>query len=108
MPKAKAAILWTGGNKHDDNNRWKDAVKGWEIQGFEDTAEQWSQPRPLTTNLWTAWVNNYRAIIIALAIVHLLFLHETGSNNPSGLISDVLKDVLSYSSLIIAYGLSFW
>nr|NP_861514.1 cytochrome b [Elephantulus sp. VB001]YP_010947188.1 cytochrome b [Elephantulus myurus]WGO62115.1 cytochrome b [Elephantulus myurus]BAC78437.1 cytochrome b [Elephantulus sp. VB001] len=27
-------------------------------------------------------------IIAALAMVHLLFLHETGSNNPTGLISD--------------------
>nr|YP_009652259.1 cytochrome b [Pantherina griselda]QDA22111.1 cytochrome b [Pantherina griselda] len=30
-------------------------------------------------------------IIAALAGVHLLFLHETGSNNPSGLISDADK-----------------
>nr|AHD26622.1 cytochrome b [Napaeozapus insignis frutectanus] len=30
-------------------------------------------------------------IIAALAIVHLLFLHETGSNNPTGLISDADK-----------------
>nr|WRI60431.1 cytochrome b [Hylomys peguensis] len=27
-------------------------------------------------------------IILALAVIHLLFLHETGSNNPSGLNSD--------------------
>ena len=30
-------------------------------------------------------------IIAALAIVHLLFLHETGSNNPTGLNSDADK-----------------
>nr|QCT05406.1 cytochrome b [Eliurus majori]QCT05407.1 cytochrome b [Eliurus majori] len=30
-------------------------------------------------------------IIVALAMVHLLFLHETGSNNPSGLNSDADK-----------------
>nr|AEM06990.1 cytochrome b [Neodon linzhiensis] len=30
-------------------------------------------------------------IIIALALVHLLFLHETGSNNPTGLNSDADK-----------------
>nr|YP_010758109.1 cytochrome b [Petrosaltator rozeti]WEW63406.1 cytochrome b [Petrosaltator rozeti] len=30
-------------------------------------------------------------IIAALAMVHLLFLHETGSNNPTGLISDADK-----------------
>lgn len=57
MPKAEAAILWTGGNKHDDN-RWEDAVKDWENQGLEDTAEQWSQPRPLIAELWTTGVNN--------------------------------------------------
>nr|AHD26379.1 cytochrome b [Zapus princeps utahensis] len=30
-------------------------------------------------------------IIAAMAIVHLLFLHETGSNNPMGLVSDADK-----------------
>nr|QCT05517.1 cytochrome b [Eliurus tanala]QCT05518.1 cytochrome b [Eliurus tanala]QDJ00085.1 cytochrome b [Eliurus tanala]QDJ00086.1 cytochrome b [Eliurus tanala] len=30
-------------------------------------------------------------IIVALVVVHLLFLHETGSNNPSGLNSDADK-----------------
>nr|YP_009355768.1 cytochrome b [Indopacetus pacificus]ARC95482.1 cytochrome b [Indopacetus pacificus] len=30
-------------------------------------------------------------IILALAIVHLLFLHETGSNNPTGIPSDMDK-----------------
>lgn len=50
-------------------------------------------------------------IIAALAIVHLLFLHETGSNNPTGLNSDAdkipfhpyytIKDLLGIFILII-------
>lgn len=46
-------------------------------------------------------------IIIAVAILHLLFLHQTGSNNPTGLQSDrdrvpfhiyySIKDILGYS-----------
>nr|AGC92038.1 cytochrome b [Ictidomys parvidens] len=51
-------------------------------------------------------------IIAALVMVHLLFLHETGSNNPSGLISDsdkipfhpyyTIKDILGILLLILA------
>nr|BAM38037.1 cytochrome b [Sorex minutissimus]BAM38045.1 cytochrome b [Sorex minutissimus]BAM38046.1 cytochrome b [Sorex minutissimus]BAM38047.1 cytochrome b [Sorex minutissimus] len=51
-------------------------------------------------------------IIAALAGVHLLFLHETGSNNPSGLSSDAdkipfhpyytIKDILGVLLLILA------
>nr|Q9T3S9.1 RecName: Full=Cytochrome b; AltName: Full=Complex III subunit 3; AltName: Full=Complex III subunit III; AltName: Full=Cytochrome b-c1 complex subunit 3; AltName: Full=Ubiquinol-cytochrome-c reductase complex cytochrome b subunit [Brachyuromys betsileoensis]AAF15133.1 cytochrome b [Brachyuromys betsileoensis]AAF15134.1 cytochrome b [Brachyuromys betsileoensis] len=51
-------------------------------------------------------------IIAALAMVHLLFLHETGSNNPSGLNSDsdkipfhpyyTMKDLLGVILLILA------
>nr|AAF15199.1 cytochrome b [Monticolomys koopmani] len=50
-------------------------------------------------------------IIAALAMVHLLFLHETGSNNPSGLNSDAdkipfhpyytIKDILGIMMLIL-------
>nr|ACC62041.1 cytochrome b [Macrotarsomys bastardi]ACC62044.1 cytochrome b [Macrotarsomys bastardi] len=50
-------------------------------------------------------------IIAALAMVHLLFLHETGSNNPSGLNSDAdkipfhpyytIKDILGVLLLIL-------
>nr|AAF15197.1 cytochrome b [Monticolomys koopmani] len=50
-------------------------------------------------------------IIAALAMVHLLFLHETGSNNPSGLNSDAdkipfhpyytIKDILGIIMLIL-------
>nr|YP_009178449.1 cytochrome b [Prionailurus planiceps]AKE36233.1 cytochrome b [Prionailurus planiceps]AMK38123.1 cytochrome b [Prionailurus planiceps]AUT81083.1 cytochrome b [Prionailurus planiceps] len=50
-------------------------------------------------------------IISALAAVHLLFLHETGSNNPSGIMSDsdkipfhpyyTIKDVLGLLMLIL-------
>nr|Q9B9F9.2 RecName: Full=Cytochrome b; AltName: Full=Complex III subunit 3; AltName: Full=Complex III subunit III; AltName: Full=Cytochrome b-c1 complex subunit 3; AltName: Full=Ubiquinol-cytochrome-c reductase complex cytochrome b subunit [Arctogalidia trivirgata]AAG60331.2 cytochrome b [Arctogalidia trivirgata] len=50
-------------------------------------------------------------IISALAVVHLLFLHETGSNNPSGLTSDsdkipfhpyyMIKDILGILLLIL-------
>nr|AAG00191.1 cytochrome b [Ochotona pallasi helanshanensis] len=49
-------------------------------------------------------------IIAALAMVHLLFLHETGSNNPTGIISDAdkipfhpyhtIKDALGFLLLI--------
>ena len=51
-------------------------------------------------------------IIAALAIVHLLFLHETGSNNPTGISSDTdkipfhpyytIKDILGALLLILA------
>ena len=51
-------------------------------------------------------------IIAALAIVHLLFLHETGSNNPTGILSDadkipyhpyyIIKDILGAILLILA------
>nr|AFQ23617.1 cytochrome b [Balaena mysticetus] len=51
-------------------------------------------------------------IILALAIVHLLFLHETGSNNPTGIPSDMdkipfhpyytIKDILGALLLILA------
>nr|AGC92031.1 cytochrome b [Xerospermophilus tereticaudus] len=51
-------------------------------------------------------------IIAALVMVHLLFLHETGSNNPSGLVSDsdkipfhpyyTIKDALGILFLITA------
>nr|UZH93637.1 cytochrome b [Peromyscus mekisturus] len=51
-------------------------------------------------------------IIAALAVVHLLFLHETGSNNPSGLNSDAdkipfhpyytIKDILGALLLLMA------
>ena len=50
-------------------------------------------------------------IIAALAIVHLLFLHETGSNNPSGITSDsdkspfhpyyTIKDILGALLLLL-------
>nr|ASK86007.1 cytochrome b [Spilogale pygmaea]UEK25414.1 cytochrome b [Spilogale pygmaea] len=50
-------------------------------------------------------------IISALAVVHLLFLHETGSNNPSGMVSDsdkipfhpyhTIKDILGALLLIL-------
>lgn len=52
-------------------------------------------------------------IIIALAIIHLLFLHETGSNNPSGLNSDndkipfhpyyIYKDILGGVLLLLLF-----
>nr|ALT56323.1 cytochrome b [Bubalus bubalis] len=51
-------------------------------------------------------------IIAALAMVHLLFLHETGSNNPTGISSDTdkipfhpyytIKDILGALLLILA------
>nr|O47716.2 RecName: Full=Cytochrome b; AltName: Full=Complex III subunit 3; AltName: Full=Complex III subunit III; AltName: Full=Cytochrome b-c1 complex subunit 3; AltName: Full=Ubiquinol-cytochrome-c reductase complex cytochrome b subunit [Damaliscus lunatus]AAD13478.1 cytochrome b [Damaliscus lunatus] len=51
-------------------------------------------------------------IIVALAMVHLLFLHETGSNNPTGISSDAdkipfhpyytIKDALGALLLILA------
>nr|YP_010960573.1 cytochrome b [Eucinostomus gula]WNH21464.1 cytochrome b [Eucinostomus gula]WNH37976.1 cytochrome b [Eucinostomus gula] len=51
-------------------------------------------------------------VILALTMIHLLFLHETGSNNPLGLNSDTdkisfhpyfsYKDVLGFGVLIIA------
>nr|ALT56460.1 cytochrome b [Bubalus bubalis] len=51
-------------------------------------------------------------IITALAMVHLLFLHETGSNNPTGISSDTdkipfhpyytIKDILGALLLILA------
>nr|AAZ95338.1 cytochrome b [Bos taurus] len=51
-------------------------------------------------------------IIKAIAMVHLLFLHETGSNNPTGISSDVdkipfhpyytIKDILGALLLILA------
>nr|ASK85944.1 cytochrome b [Spilogale gracilis]UEK24959.1 cytochrome b [Spilogale gracilis leucoparia] len=50
-------------------------------------------------------------IISALVMVHLLFLHETGSNNPSGMVSDsdkipfhpyyTIKDILGVLLLIL-------
>nr|BAJ05993.1 cytochrome b [Lepus brachyurus] len=50
-------------------------------------------------------------IIAALVMIHLLFLHETGSNNPSGISSDsdkipfhpyyTIKDLLGFLSLIL-------
>nr|AIN37222.1 cytochrome b [Hemiechinus auritus] len=49
-------------------------------------------------------------IIVALTMVHLLFLHETGSNNPTGIISEsdkipfhpyyTMKDILGMISLL--------
>nr|AAY30292.1 cytochrome b [Xerus inauris] len=52
-------------------------------------------------------------IITALATVHLLFLHETGSNNPTGLISDSdkipfhpyysIKDILGLFILFLTF-----
>nr|YP_009034387.1 cytochrome b [Doryrhamphus japonicus]BAO84718.1 cytochrome b [Doryrhamphus japonicus] len=51
-------------------------------------------------------------IVAAATIVHLLFLHETGSNNPAGLNSDAdkvsfhpyfsYKDLLGFAALLIA------
>nr|YP_010037195.1 cytochrome b [Speothos venaticus]ALD16191.1 cytochrome b [Speothos venaticus]QQW47867.1 cytochrome b [Speothos venaticus] len=51
-------------------------------------------------------------IIMALAMVHLLFLHETGSSNPSGIMSDsdkipfhpyfTIKDILGALLLLLA------
>nr|WIL08507.1 cytochrome b [Phyllopteryx taeniolatus]WIL09547.1 cytochrome b [Phyllopteryx taeniolatus] len=51
-------------------------------------------------------------IVAAATLVHLLFLHETGSNNPAGLNSDAdkisfhpyfsYKDLLGFAALIIA------
>nr|ADD96751.1 cytochrome b [Crenicichla iguassuensis] len=51
-------------------------------------------------------------IIAAMALIHLIFLHETGSSNPTGLNSDTdkipfhpyfsLKDVLGFAVLLIA------
>nr|AIN37220.1 cytochrome b [Hemiechinus auritus] len=50
-------------------------------------------------------------IIVALTMVHLLFLHETGSNNPTGIISEsdkipfhpyyTMKDILGMISLLL-------
>nr|AEF98072.1 cytochrome b [Lepus oiostolus] len=52
-------------------------------------------------------------IIAALVMIHLLFLHETGSNNPSGIPSDsdkipfhpyyTIKDVLGFLMLILLF-----
>nr|QLD21916.1 cytochrome b [Syntheosciurus brochus] len=52
-------------------------------------------------------------IVAALVMVHLLFLHETGSNNPSGLVSDcdkipfhpyyTIKDVLGALLLLLLF-----
>ena len=51
-------------------------------------------------------------IIAALTIIHLLFLHETGSNNPLGLNSDTdkipfhpyfsYKDLLGFAAILTA------
>nr|ALJ53314.1 cytochrome b [Galago senegalensis senegalensis] len=51
-------------------------------------------------------------IIVALAMIHLLFLHETGSNNPSGISSDsdkipfhpyyTIKDLLGVFLLLLS------
>nr|YP_006303313.1 cytochrome b [Chaenomugil proboscideus]AEK53053.1 cytochrome b [Chaenomugil proboscideus] len=51
-------------------------------------------------------------IILAMTLVHLIFLHETGSNNPLGLNSDAdkisfhpyfsYKDLLGFAALLIA------
>nr|QHI42845.1 cytochrome b [Entelurus aequoreus] len=51
-------------------------------------------------------------VVLAATLVHLLFLHETGSNNPAGLNSDVdkisfhpyfsYKDLLGFAALLIA------
>nr|WRV02076.1 cytochrome b [Hemiechinus auritus] len=50
-------------------------------------------------------------MIVALTMVHLLFLHETGSNNPTGIISEsdkipfhpyyTMKDILGMISLLL-------
>jgi ubiquinol-cytochrome c reductase cytochrome b subunit len=52
-------------------------------------------------------------ILVALIIIHLLFLHQTGSNNPTGLNSNSnripfhsyfsIKDILGYSITIIIF-----
>nr|ABO43310.1 cytochrome b [Pomadasys incisus] len=52
-------------------------------------------------------------IVAAATIIHLLFLHETGSNNPLGLNSDVdkisfhpyfsYKDLLGFAAVLIAF-----
>nr|BBG92285.1 cytochrome b [Callosciurus honkhoaiensis]BBG92286.1 cytochrome b [Callosciurus honkhoaiensis] len=52
-------------------------------------------------------------IVTALAMIHLLFLHEMGSNNPSGLISDsdkipfhpyyTIKDILGLLALLLTF-----
>nr|ARM57860.1 cytochrome b [Carcharodon carcharias] len=54
-------------------------------------------------------------LITALMIIHILFLHETGSNNPMGLNSDmdkisfhpyfIYKDALGFLSLLILLGI---
>jgi ubiquinol-cytochrome c reductase cytochrome b subunit len=51
-------------------------------------------------------------VIIAIAVVHLLFLHQTGSNNPLGLKRDtdkipfhpyfVIKDIVGFTVLFAA------
>nr|WNH17121.1 cytochrome b [Dascyllus albisella] len=51
-------------------------------------------------------------VIVAMTLVHLIFLHETGSNNPTGLNSDAdkisfhpyfsYKDVLGFAVLLLA------
>lgn len=51
-------------------------------------------------------------VISALVIVHLLFLHETGSNNPTGIPSNIdiipfhpyytIKDILGFFVIILA------
>nr|YP_001994444.1 cytochrome b [Bathytroctes microlepis]BAG49370.1 cytochrome b [Bathytroctes microlepis] len=51
-------------------------------------------------------------VIVAATMIHLLFLHETGSNNPVGLNSDtdkisfhpyfVYKDLLGFTALLVA------
>src|SRR3712207_7349031 len=53
----------------------------------------------------------YTTLFRSLVIVHLLFLHETGSNNPSGIPSDIdkipfhpyytIKDILGFLLLIL-------
>nr|WNH17420.1 cytochrome b [Euleptorhamphus viridis] len=51
-------------------------------------------------------------VIAAMSLIHLIFLHETGSNNPTGINSDAdkvsfhpyfsYKDILGFAALIIA------
>ena len=51
-------------------------------------------------------------MIVAATVIHLFFLHETGSNNPTGLNSDAdkisfhpyfsYKDLLGFAALLIA------
>jgi ubiquinol-cytochrome c reductase cytochrome b subunit len=52
-------------------------------------------------------------VLIAVAIVHILFLHQTGSNNPLGINSDSdripfhkyfsIKDLLGYIIVLVVF-----